>query len=125
MSPAKNSDTIAIKHILIPISMMAFTMALLFAFQMTQILRDRDALHQTIARQEGPIQESQKINNQFGGLVIGTQKLAGEGNKSAQFLVERLKQVGVIPPARPPMDAIAPAPVPAATAMTPPGPIKP
>jgi len=99
MSAAK-STTIPLKHVLVPISLMAFTMALLFAFQMTQILRDRDALYLTLGRQEVPLQNSQKVNNQFGGLVVGTQKLAAEGNKSAMFLVERLKQIGVIPPSR-------------------------
>lgn len=122
---APSSDKMTVSRLLVPLAVMAGTMFLLFAFQMTQIMRDRDALHQTIGRQEKPLEESEKLNAQFGGLVVGTQKLAMEGNKSAKPIVERLKQIGVIPPQESAPGA-SPAPVPGAMEPPPPpGPVKP
>ncbi len=117
---------IAAEQLLVPVLVMAFTLALLFAFQMTQIMRDRTALQQTIERQEEPLRNAQKLTKQFGGLVVGTRKLAAEGSKGAQILVERLKQVGIIMPAEGEGEGSAsPAPVPAAKTPTVPGPVKP
>lgn len=121
MAPA--SDKITVSRLLVPVVLMAGTMLLLFAFQMTQIVRDRDALQRAVGQQETPFQQGQKLNAQFGGLVVGTQKLAQEGNKSAQTIVERLKQLGVIPPEQP--AAASPAPVPAAREVPSSGPVKP
>jgi alkyl hydroperoxide reductase subunit AhpF len=73
--------------------------------------------------QQNALSAGQKLNAQFGGLVVGTQKLAQEGNKSAQTIVERLKQLGVIPPEQP--AAASPAPVPAAREVPSSGPVKP
>ncbi len=123
MSPA--SEKITVSRLLVPIAVMAGTLLLLFAFQMTQIMRDRDALHRTIGQQEKPFQEGEKIKAQFGGLVIGAQKLAEGGNKNAQPIVDRLKQIGVLPP---PQQApgVSPAPIPGTMAPPPPpGPVKP
>ncbi|MGE4351146.1 MAG: hypothetical protein AB7E52_03045 [Bdellovibrionales bacterium] len=115
---------ISTKHLLVPMLVMAFTMALFFVFQMTQIMRDRDALNQTFGRQTAPFEQSQKLNAQFGGLVVGTQKLAEDGNKSAVQLTERLKQIGVIqtPSAAPAQQT---APVPVAMEKQSDGPVKP
>lgn len=91
-----SSERLSTRQMLIPLVVMAFTMALFFAYQMTQVMSDRDSLNQAFGRQEAPFAESQKLNTQFGGLVVGTQKLAKEGNQSAVELEKKLKQIGVI-----------------------------
>lgn len=117
-----SSEKISMTHLLVPMTVMAFTLALFFAYQLTQVMRDRDSLHQTIGRQDTPFMESQKLNAQFGGLVMGTKKLAEEGNVSAQELVKRLKQIGILPSDQ---ASTTTAPVPAAMEKNAPGPVKP
>lgn len=125
MAQTKGKPEITMTHLLVPMAMMAFTLTLLFSFQMTQIMRDREALHMTIQQQDAPLQEAQKLNAQFGGLVVGTRKLADQGSKGAQALVEQLKQIGVIP--QQPSQTVqgTPAPIPAAMERPSDAPVKP
>ena len=122
MTSTKN-DQLMLKNLLVPMSILAFTLALFFVFQMTQVMRDRSYLNQTMTQLDAPFAESQKLNAQFGGLVVGTKKLAEDGNASAKDLVNRLKQIGVLPDQAPSTES--PAPVPAALEKTAPGPVKP
>jgi hypothetical protein len=109
---------------LLPLVIMSFTMALFFIFQMTQVVRDRDVLNRTYGTQEALYVDSQKLNTQFGGLVVGTQKLAREGNTSAVELEKRLKQIGVLQEPST-LNAQQPAPVPVAMEKRSNGPVKP
>lgn len=119
-----NSERISIKQMLLPLVIMSFTMALFFIFQMTQVVRDRDVLNRTYGTQEALYVDSQKLNTQFGGLVVGTQKLAREGNTSAVELEKRLKQIGVLQEPST-LNAQQPAPVPVAMEKRSNGPVKP
>ncbi|MGE0109321.1 MAG: hypothetical protein AB7S81_06130 [Bdellovibrionales bacterium] len=109
-------------ELLIPMALMAFTMMLLFAFQISRILDERDALNQTYGQLEAPFMESQNLNKQFGGLVTGSQKLAQEGNKTAQGIVTQLKRIGII---MEPTQPEGKEPVPGAHKLLPEGPKKP
>lgn len=94
---AKNDDTIiTIRQLLFPISLMSFILLILLSFQTAQILRDRDALHEAKGQQEQPFAEAQKLQTQLTALVLGTQKLADQGNKNAQPIVNKLKEMGVL-----------------------------
>ncbi len=117
-------DQLTIKSLLLPMAIMSFTMALFFAFQTTQVMRDRSYLTQTLSQLETPFAESQKLNAQFGGLVVGTRQLAEQGNTTAKEIVARLKQIGVIADqeAEP---AASNAMVPVAQEKAPAGPVKP
>lgn len=119
-----STDRLSTRQMLIPLVVMAFTMALFFAYQMTQVMRDRDSLNQAYGRQETPFVESQKLNTQFGGLVVGTQKLAKDGNQSAVELEKKLKQIGVIQEPTP-ATATQTAPIPVAMEKKSDGPVKP
>jgi len=119
---ASANKNISLTNLLIPITLMALTLFLFSLFQLSQIMRDRDSLNQAVGRLDVPFENAQKLNAQFSGLVVGTQKLAKEGNASAKDIVVRLKKIGVLPD----QDQKAPpAPVPAATEKAPPGPVKP
>ncbi len=113
---------ISLVHLLVPVSVLAFTVALDFAYQTTLVMKDRDALNQAMTRLEAPFAESQKLNTQFGGLVVGTQKLAEDGNSDAKTIVENLIKIGVLPN---PAEQAQKAPVPAANEPAKGGPVKP
>lgn len=119
-----SSERLSTRQILIPMLAMAFTMALFFVFQMTQVMRDRDALNRAYGQQEQAYNDSQKLNAQFGGLVVGTQKLAKEGNQSAVELEKKLKHIGVIQDEAP-ATAQKVAPVPVTMEKKSDGPVKP
>jgi len=53
----------------------------MLAFQMTQSLRDRDALHQAKAQQDKPFEDVQKLQSSAYALALGTRKLADGGDK--------------------------------------------
>ncbi|NTU76788.1 MAG: hypothetical protein HGA90_03095 [Alphaproteobacteria bacterium] len=129
MTTAKHDNRVTVTHLLVPISLLAFIMTLLFAFQTTQILRERDGLNLAKGQQEKAFEDSQRLQTQLQALVVGTQKLAEGGNKNAQAIAARLKQLGVTvgDPNAPALSATpeAPAPVPAATEKQKPGPVKP
>ncbi len=92
-----NKFDITVTYILVPMCLMAMTMVFFFSFQATQVLKERDALQTKVVNMASQFDNSQKLNAQFGGLVLGTQKLAKEGASSAKELVERLIQIGILP----------------------------
>src|ERR1700761_3433442 len=87
---------ITLAHVLIPLTLVAFTLFLMLAFQMTQILRDREALHQAKTQQEKPLEDVQKLQAQLSALALGTKKLADGGDKNAQTIIAQLKQAGIV-----------------------------
>lgn len=96
MSKVSEDSVVTTKQLLVPVSLIAFILALLFAFQTTQVMRDRDALHENKGQQDRPFAESQKLQSQLGALIMGTQKLSEQGNKNAKVIVDKLKEIGVI-----------------------------
>jgi hypothetical protein len=106
MTSSKNSLTAA--HVLFPLSLLAFVIFMLMAFQASQILRDRDALHAAKTQQDKPLEESQKLQTQLDALAIGTKKLAEQGDKNAQSIIDRMKQLGITVNENKPGTAAAP-----------------
>lgn len=126
MFDIKLEGRLTLAHLLLPISMITFTVMLLFAFQATQIMRDRNALQESKMQQQKAFEDSQRLQSQLNALLIGTKNLAQQGNPSAKVISDRLRQVGVFLDS--PSPAAAPktlAPVPAAAEIPKPGPIKP
>lgn len=91
-----NDQQLTIKHLLIPINIVAFVMMLLLAFQTSQLLRDRAALRDNRMQQSKAFEDSQKLQSQLSALLVGTQKLAEAGNKDAKVIAGRLKDLGII-----------------------------
>jgi len=94
----KNNDdsVVTVRQLLFPVSLMAFILMVLLAFQTSQILRDRDALHEARGQQDKPFAEAQKLQVQLAALVMGTQKLSEQGNKNVKPIAEKLKEMGVL-----------------------------
>lgn len=86
---------ITIMQILFPVSLLAFVVFIMMAFQTMQILRDREALHNAKLQQEKPIEEAQRVQAQLNALAGGTLQLAQKGDKDAQAIIDRMKQLGI------------------------------
>ncbi len=121
-------NKITTAHVLVPLSLLAFVVFVLMAFQTTQIMHDRTTLTQDRAQQNKPLEDAHKVQSQLEALAFGTKKLAQGGNKSAAAIIANMEKAGIsvggsdqkagtTPPA--PMavkPALAPAPAPAAPA---------
>ncbi len=107
---------VSVSNILLPLLLIAFTLFLMLAFQMTQIMRDREVLHQAKTQQDKPLEDVQKLQAQLSALALGTKKLADGGDKNAQTIIAQLKQAGITvgepaPTPAPPPSAMAPKPM--------------
>ena len=89
----------------IPFVILALSVTGWAAFQMTQLLRERDSLETAHSSQERPMENSKKLRDQLDGLARETQLLANKGNAGARLIVEELKKRGITinpePPAAP------------------------
>ena len=96
---------------LLPLIIVALVLFLSQAFQTKLLLKDRELVRQTIADQAKPIEQGQKVESQLDALAAGILKLSKENNKSAQGIVDRLKQAGIsiAPPEKASGTATAPA----------------
>ena len=101
------------------------------AYQMSLLLNDTALLRHGLAQQNEPFTQAQRLQQQFSGLVTGTMQLADRGNKNVVPVINRLRELNIIPAqqaATQPTgngDSAFPAPVPAARETAPRGPIKP
>ena len=93
---SSKDQKITMTQVLLPLALVSFTLFLMLAFQMTQSLRDRDALHQAKAQQDKPFEDVQKLQAQLSALALGTKKLADGGDKNAQDIITQLKKAGIV-----------------------------
>ena len=93
-TPSKDGKITA-GQVLLPVSLLGFVLFIMLAFQASQILRERDALHEAKTQQDKPVEESQKVQAQLDALAVGTKKLADQGDKNAQTIIDRMKQIGI------------------------------
>ena len=93
VSPVNGKVTIA--QLLIPVSLTAFVLFLVLAFQVTQIMRDHTVLSNTKTEQQKPLDQATKVQSQLEALALGTKKLAQGGDKNAQAIVAKLEQAGI------------------------------
>lgn len=108
---AKDKDfKVSAGQLIFPLSLTTFVVFLMLAFQTSQLLRDRDTLHFNKSMQEKPLQDVQKVQAQLDALAVGTRKLADHGNKNAQTIINRLKEMGITVNSTPKAPAKAAAP---------------
>lgn len=82
-------------QILVPITLIGLVVFISVAFQATQVFRDRETLHQIKTQQDKPLEDTRRLQAQLTALAQGTLKLAQEGDKNAQAIIDRLKKAGV------------------------------
>jgi len=82
-------------QILFPLSLLALVIFLSTAFQTVQVFRDRSVLHQVKTQQDKPLEDARRVQAQLEALAVGTLKLADQGDKNAQAIIDKLKQLGI------------------------------
>jgi len=65
------------------------------AFQMTQLMRERDVLAEARLNQERPMENAKKLREGLDALAKQTQLLATKGNAGAKIIVDELKKRGI------------------------------
>jgi len=111
---------ITASQLLFPVSLLAFVIFIMLAFQVTQLVHDRSMLHQVYNNQTKAIEEAQRVQAQLNALAMGTQKLSLKGDKNAEAIISRMKQMGItvnMPPGTAPAAAPDAAPVGSAPAV--------
>ena len=86
----------------IPLLILALAVAGWGAFQLTQLLRERDSLDVARTNQERPMENSKKLRDQLDGIARETQLLANKGNAGAKLIVDELKKRGITISTEPP-----------------------
>jgi hypothetical protein len=79
----------------IPVLILSLVMLAWFSFQSMQLRFEREALRTTIAAQDKPVADSQKLRDSLDTIARGTQQLADGGNPNARIVVEELKKHGI------------------------------
>lgn len=101
---------------LFPVALLSFVMTLFLGFQTSMMVSDRAVLQDTVKQQQQPLEQAEKVRGQANALAVGTLRLAKEGNKDAQMIIEQLKKAG-IEVSDQPQGSAAPAAAPAPAAM--------
>ena len=83
------------RSVFVPLVILALAVAGWAAFQMTQLLRERESLDAARTNQERPMENSKKLRDQLDGIARETQLLANKGNAGAKLIVDELKKRGI------------------------------
>jgi len=116
---------VTINQLLLPVTLVAFVIFMMVAFQFTQILQDRGAMQQAKAQQQKPLEDAQRIDAQLNALAVGTLKLSQKGDKNAKAIIDRMKKLGITVSDKPPGAAAVPPTAPANAPPSPPRAMKP
>lgn len=87
----------------LPVTLILVALLIWFGFQSLQLVRERANLSAAKASQETALRETEKITQQFQGLMARTVELASQGHAGARMVVEELQRrgIGVAPAVRP------------------------
>ena len=86
---------ITLTQILLPVSITAFTLFIMLAYQTSQIMRERNNLMQARNGQNEAVEQAQRVQTQLDALAVGTLKLSEGGNKNAKVIIDRMKSLGI------------------------------
>jgi len=79
----------------LPALLTALAVVVWFAFQTTQLIKERGNLATLQENQEVTYENAQKMRAQLDAIAAGTQRLADAGNPNAQAIVNALRQRGI------------------------------
>ena len=127
MNDHNQGHQLTVRHLLIPIALIAATLTGLLGFQTRQIMAERDGVQQALGQQIKPFEDSRRLQGQLQALVSGTEKLAQAGSVGAKEIAVQLQKMGISTTGAQPAPAVEPSPAPVPAAAEPPrtGPVKP
>ena len=79
----------------LPLIITLSSLVIWFGFQTFQQLRERSNLTFLKANQETALQESQKVQTQFQGILTKLSELANKGHAGARMVLEQLQRQGL------------------------------
>jgi hypothetical protein len=79
----------------LPLVITLIALLVFFGFQTLQLFSERSNLRLVKGNQEGAIQESQKIQQQFKTILTKTSELANQGHAGAKLVVDELQKRGL------------------------------
>lgn len=79
----------------LPVLIISTTLVLMTAFQLRQLTTERGLIKQSLAQQEQPLKQAEQVGQQFENLAVGTARLAGTGNETAQAIMVELRKIGI------------------------------
>ena len=80
---------------LLPVLLLSVSLVGFFLFQTSVLIGDHRSLVITRGQQDKPLEQAEKLKAQLTGLASGTLKLAQQGDKNAQNIIDQLKKAGV------------------------------
>ncbi len=78
-----------------PVTLLSFTFMFFLGFQTWNLVCDQKTLTDAYIQQGQTLEQVKKVKAQLGALAKGTVELAGQGNRSAQEVLDTLKKAGV------------------------------
>ncbi len=78
-----------------PLGLLSVAFVIMVLFQVVQIVQDRENLKALAVQQAESLANIEKVRVQFGQLATGVARLAAQGNKNAQRVVDELRAAGV------------------------------
>jgi len=90
-----DAQQVGTKSPFLPLLLLACGFSGWIAFQMTQLLAEREALAALKLSQTEPLEQSRKLREALDSVAASTQRLADAGNASAKVLVEELRKRGI------------------------------
>jgi hypothetical protein len=79
----------------LPLVITLIALLVFFGFETLQLFSERNNLRLVKGNQEGAIQESQKIQQQFKMILTKTSELADKGHAGAKLVVDELQKRGL------------------------------
>lgn len=92
---ASRSGGFSTAQVLLPLSIVALVVFLGTAFQTIQAFHDHSVLRDVKSQQDKPLEDARRLQAQLDSLAVGTLKLADQGDKNAQAIIDRLKKLGI------------------------------
>jgi hypothetical protein len=93
--PSPRELPVTASQLLFPLSLVAFVVFVLLAFQTSVIMNDRHEMLDAKSKQEKPLEQVQKVQAQLDALALGTVKLSKNGNKTAEAVMKHMEQLGI------------------------------
>jgi hypothetical protein len=92
--PAQEPEGYTPRESNLPFAITLAALLVYFGFQTVQLVAQRSELGAVKSSQEAPLQEAQKVQDQFKAIMTKTSELAKQGHAGAKMVLEGLQNTG-------------------------------